>query len=50
MKEKSTFTITLLTFKSAFDTVWREALWKMLRSIGISSKTVNIVENMYRNT
>ena len=24
-----------IDFKAAFDTVWRKALWKMLRSIGI---------------
>ena len=25
-------------FKAAFDTIWRKALWKMLRSIGIAPK------------
>ena len=25
-------------FKSAFDTIWRKALWKMMRSIGINKK------------
>ena len=27
-----------IDFKAAFDTVWRQALWKMLRSIGISKR------------
>jgi hypothetical protein len=37
-------------FKAAFDTVWRKALWKMLRSIGIGSKIVNIIEQLYDQT
>ena len=38
-----------MDFKSAFDTVWREALWKMMKSIGIPPKIVNIIEKMYDN-
>ena len=37
-------------FKSAFDTIWRKALWKMMRSIGVCNKIVNIVEKMYEKT
>ena len=39
-----------IDFKAAFDTIWRSALWKMLKSIGISIKIVNILEFMYKNT
>ena len=38
-------------FKFAFDMIWREALWKMLSSIGISQKiVVNIIRKLYENT
>ena len=36
-----------IDFKSAFDTIWRKALWKMLRAIGVNNNIVNIIENMY---
>jgi len=39
--------LNFVDFKSAFDTVWRKVLWKMLRSIGIGSKTVNIIKHLY---
>ena len=39
-----------IDFKSAFDTVWREALWKMLLAIGVSTNIVNIVKTMYDKT
>lgn len=34
-------------FKSALDTIWRKSLWKMMRTIGINKKILNIIENMY---
>ena len=37
-------------FKDAFDTIWRKALWKMLKAIGVDPKIVNIIENLYSNT
>ena len=37
-------------FRSTFDTIWRKALWKMMRSIGINKKIVRIVEKMYDKT
>ena len=39
-----------LDFKSAFDTIWRKALWKMMRSVDINKKIVSIVEMMYGKT
>ena len=37
-------------FKSAFDTVWREALWKMLMAVGVPLRIVNTVKKMYEDT
>ena len=37
-------------FKAAFDTIWRQALWKCLRSIGIDDTLVNLIESMYTQT
>ncbi|XP_030834414.1 uncharacterized protein LOC115921254 [Strongylocentrotus purpuratus] len=37
-------------FKAAFDTIWREALWKCLRSIGVDKSLVDLIESMYKQT
>ena len=37
-------------FKAAFDTIWRVALWKCLRSIGVDQVLVDLIENMYKQT
>ena len=39
-----------IDFKAAFDTIWREAHWKMLLKIGIPNKLVEIIKNLYDNT
>jgi len=39
-----------IDFKAAFDTIWRKALWKMLRQIGVNTRIVNILEYMYNAT
>ena len=36
-------------FKAAFGTIWRVALWKMLRSIGVDPKITSLIETMYNN-
>ena len=36
--------------KSAFDTIWRKALWEMMRSIGIYIKIFTITEQMYEKS
>ena len=36
-----------IDFKAAFDTIWREALWKMLLKIVIPNKFVEIIKNLY---
>ena len=39
-----------IDFNAAFDTIWREALWKILLHIGIQHKVVSIIKNMYEDT
>ena len=36
--------------KNTFDTIWRKALWRMMRSIGVCNKIVSIIEKMYEKT
>lgn len=42
--------MNFIDFKSAFDTIWRKALWKMMISFGIDEKIVRIIENLYKDT
>ena len=42
--------IHFIDFKAAFDTIWREALWKMMIQIGIPQKYVTIIKNLYNDT
>ncbi len=39
-----------IDFKSAFDTIWRKSLWRMMKWIGISANIVDTVEYMYDQT
>jgi hypothetical protein len=39
-----------IDFKAAFNTIWRSALWKMLKAIGVNPKIINIIKYMYDNT
>ena len=39
-----------IDFKSAFDTIRRKALWKMLPHIGINKKIIKIFETLYENS
>ena len=42
--------IHFIDFNTAFDTIWREALWKMMIQIGIPQKYVAIIKNLYNDT
>ena len=42
--------IHFIYFKAAFDTIWMEALWKMMIQIGIPQKYVTIIKNLYNDT
>ena len=37
-------------FKKAFDLVWHEGLWAVLRSYGINQKLITILQNIYKDT
>ena len=37
-------------FKAAFDTIWREALWKCLRSIGVEKVMIDLIDSMHKQT
>ena len=39
-----------IDFKAAFDTIWREALWKMLLKTGVPYKIVTLIKNIYNDT
>jgi len=34
---------SFIDFKAAFDTVWRKALWKMFKVVGVNPKIINIM-------
>ena len=36
--------------EKAFDSVWREGLFKKLRIIGLDQRTINLISSMYKNT
>ena len=36
-----------VNFKAAFDTIWREALWKCLHSIGVDKVMVDLIESIH---
>lgn len=42
--------INFVDFKSAFDTVWREALWKMLGEAQIDRKIISLIRECYDQT
>ena len=50
-RQKSTNPVhfNVVVFKAAFDIIWRGALWKMLRSIGVDPKITSLIEAMYEN-
>ena len=41
--------LNFVDFKAAFDIIWRWALWKMLRYIGMDPKITSLIEAMYDN-
>lgn len=50
LAEKRKLYVFFVDFKSAFDTINREALFYKLFSQGMSSKLVNILKQLYKNT
>ena len=45
----STVYSNFIDFEKAFDSIYRETLWRILRHYGIPSKIVNIVRMPYRD-
>ncbi len=43
----SSLYINFIDFEKAFDSVDREALWKILRHYGIPVKLINLIRNSY---
>jgi hypothetical protein len=39
-----------IDFRKAFDSVWRQGLWRVLRYMGYPEKIVRILENLYEGT
>ena len=46
-KKNSYLFTCFVDFEKAFDTVWRDALFKKLKHMGIHGKILSILENMY---
>ena len=47
-KHRSTY-CCFLDIRKAYDTVWREGLWKKLEAIGVHEKLMKVIENTYTN-
>ena len=39
-----------IDFKSAFDTIWRQALWRMMARIGVNKTVIEVIKNMYEKS
>jgi len=37
-------------YRQAFDSVWQQGLWQVLRNYGIPEKMVKLLENLYSKT
>ena len=42
--------ICYVDFKKAFDSIWREGLWKVMRHLGYPEKLIRLLESLYRGT
>jgi len=40
--------IGYIDFRKAFDSAWREGLWRVLRRLGYAEKLVKILDSMYK--
>ena len=39
-----------IDFKSAFDTIWRSALWKMMKRVGVNKTVIDVIKDMYEKS
>src|SRR5664279_1683019 len=42
--------VCYIDFRKAFDSIWREGLWRVMRNMGYPEKIVRILESLYRGT
>ena len=42
--------VVFIDFKAAFDSVFRESLWKILETDGMPPKILNLIKSLYNNT
>jgi hypothetical protein len=47
---RQTTVVCFVDFKAAFDSVFREGLWSILRSEGVPTKLIQIIKALYRDT
>ena len=39
-----------IDFRKAFDSVWREGLWRVMHNLGFEKKIVRVLESIYQGT
>ena len=39
--------LCFIDFAQAYDSIWREGAWRLLRKYGINEKIVRLIENLY---
>ena len=42
--------VCYIEFRKAFDSVWRDGLWSVMRHLGYQEKVVRILEDLYCDT
>jgi Reverse transcriptase (RNA-dependent DNA polymerase) len=42
--------ICYVDFRKAFDSIWRESVWKVMRNLGYPDKIVRFLESLYHGT
>jgi hypothetical protein len=47
-KEKTPLYMAFIDFRKAYDRVWRDGLWKELRSIGLGGKFLTMIQMLYQ--
>ena len=50
MEWQTTLCITFVGFKKAFDSVYRESLWKIMESYEIPRKIIHMVQMLYKDS
>ena len=48
IKQNRKLYVAWIDYAKAFDMVWRNALWQKLARVGVSTKIVNLIKNLYK--